>query len=187
MKDLKEGEIVTIQLEDDSVSNTFILHQLLVEGEALLTHPLSPGVFIKKFKSELNKVLPTIKCSSERALSFLSKNKDILDYNSKKDLHSLGICFVVNRSLTPKQKKIIADLSGKVANVKFSGNVRKAMEYVTENAAILDDFNRLWYNNFSKLFKGKQEISSAKQSSAIFNIAGFVLGELDPNEVENVV
>lgn len=186
MDDLKEGEIVTVQLEDDSISNTFILSQLVDDG-AYLTHPLSPGIFIKKNQVDLNKVSPTIKDSSERALNFLSKNKDILDYNGRNDLKSLCICFVVNRELTPKQKKILADLSGKVANIKFSGNVKKAMDYVVENEAVLDDFNRMWYNNFSKLFKGKQEISSAKQSGAIFNIAGFVLGEFDPNEVDNVV
>lgn len=181
MQDLKEGEIVTLSLENDAVSNTFILHQLLDDG-ALLTHPLSPGVFIKRNQIELNKVSPTVRCSSERALSFINKNKDILDYNCKKDLEVMCIAFVVKRDLTPKQKKIVADLSGKVANVKFNGNVRKAMDYIIENNAVLDDFNKMWYNNFSKLFQGKMEISSARQSGAIFNMAGFVLGEFDSQQ-----
>lgn len=181
---LKEGDIVTLSLENETISNTFILAQLVDDG-AYLTHPLSPGIFIKKNQIDLNKVSPTVRCSSERALSFLSKNTYIFDYRGKMDLKSLCICFVVNRELTPNQMKIVADLSGKVAKKKFIGNVKKAMEYITENEALLDDFNRLWYNNFSKLFRGSQEISSSKQSSAIFNMAGFVLGELDPNEVDN--
>lgn len=180
IQDLKEGEIVTLNLSNDSVSNTFVLAQLLDNG-ALLTHPLSPNVFIKVNQIDLNQVSPTIRCSAERILSFISKNKDILDFNSKNDLESICISFVIKRLLTPKQKKIIADLGGKAANVKFNGNIRKAIDYIIENEAVLDDFNKMWYNNFAKLFNGNQEISSAKQTNAIFNIAGFVLGEFEGN------
>jgi hypothetical protein len=58
------------------------------------------------------------------------------------------------------------------------------MRYVTENNAVLDDFNRMWYTNFRDLFSGRKQLTSPKQRSAIFNIAGFVLAELESQKTK---
>ena len=183
--DIKINEVVTVKLEKETVSNTFVVDSILNEDCVLLKHPLAPKIFIKEYKDHLNNAPPTVKGSQDRALYFLNNNRDLLDYNGKRDLDALCMFFVVTRDLTPKQKKILADLSGKVANIKFDGNVKKAMSYVKTNEAVLDDFNRMWYNNFYKLFNGRQEISSTKQSNAIFNITGFILSEMESNETTN--
>ena len=93
---MNKGDIVTTQLENEFTSNTFLVEAVLEESNVLVTHPLSPGVFLIKKVSELNQVAPTVRCSLERALNFISKNKEMLDYNGAKDLESLCICFVVN-------------------------------------------------------------------------------------------
>ena len=185
MENLKEGDIVTLDFNSD-VSNTLEIHKI-VDNHAYLNHPLSPDIFIKKELSTLNKVSPNVKDSTERSLDFVKTNKEYLDYNNKLDLESLCISFIVNRKLTPKQKKILSDLSGKIAEIKFNGNVKDAMRFITSNEVLLDGFNKMWYNNFSNLFSGKQTITSKKQLSAIFNIAGFVCAELSIPSAKKLV
>lgn len=178
MSEVNKGDIVTVEFKNSEASNTFIVADIKDEL-ALLEHPLFPEILVKRHKDVLNVVSSNLKDSTERSLDFASNNKEILDYNGRLDLDTLCLAFVVRRKLTPKQKKILSDLGGKIAEVKFNGNIREAMDYITQNNGVLDDFNKMWYNNFSKLFKGKQDISSVKQTAAIFNMAGFVLAELE--------
>ena len=70
-------------------------------------------------------------------------------------------------------------LGGFIAITKLQDDISNAMALISKNAAILDEFNAMWYNNFSGLFKRNQPITSKKQRQAIFNIAGFVLAELE--------
>lgn len=182
MEDLKEGEVVTLPQADETVSNTYVLYKVLEDDSAILTHPLTPDVYTMCNKFDLNTEPPRLRCSTDRGVSFIFNNREVLDYNSKLDLEAICTAFVIRRKLTPKQKKILADLSGKVAQVQFNSDVKRTMKYITENKVLLDDFNLMWYNNFSKLFLGKQQISSQKQANAIFNMAGFILGELSGNQ-----
>lgn len=181
MRDLmKSGDIVTVNsnYRDDEASNTYIIHKI-IEDECLLYHPIYKDCFIIKKINEINHTAPIIKDSSERSLDFVLANKDKLGYNSVLDLKALCLVFAVERSLGPRFKNILAALCGNIAAVHFNNNVDLAITYVVKNAGVLDDFNRMWYYNFAKLFSKKQPITSKKQRTAIFNIAGFVLAELE--------
>lgn len=175
--ELQKNDVVTVNLNTLS-SNTFYVDT--VEGEhALLSHPMAKNVLLRVPKEQINTVQPNIKDSTERGIDFANMNKRCLDYNSSSDLEALAIFFALKRRLTPKQKQILAGLCGTIAAAKFNDDVRLAMQFVTKNQTMLDDFNRMWFNNFKGLFSGQQIITSKKQTDAIFNIAGFVLAEVE--------
>lgn len=181
--EIKVGEIVTVDFKNTKASNTFIVFRRtkFESGETayLLHHPLAPEILIEKYEDELNLVGPNLKDSTERSLDFIKANQDLLGFNSKSDLIALCASFVLTRKLTPQQKRILSLLGGQVAAARFNDDIRDAMDFIKTNDAVLDEFNRMWYNNFSGLFRGNQPITSKKQRSAIFNIAGFVLAELE--------
>ncbi len=174
--EIKKGDVVTLSVDSES-SNTFLVDHLY-ENNAYLSHPLFPECLLKVDIVELNKTMAVLKDSSERSLDFANSNKDLLDFNSKADLESLCLYFVVRRHLTPKQKNILSNICGSIANVKFNGDVQRAMSKIKENEALLDEYNRMWYRNFKGLFMGTQQITSNKQKTSIFNISGFILAEL---------
>lgn len=174
---LAKNSIVTIEMNNNS-SNTFIVDT--DEGETvLLTHPLASGVLMRVAKDKVNTTAPNIKDSTERGIDYANSNKEILDYNTAADLESLAIYFTLRRKLTPSQKQTLANICGVVASSKFNDDLRSAMNFVIKNSTILDEFNLMWFNNFKGLFSGQQMVTSKKQRSAIFNIAGYALAELE--------
>lgn len=175
--DLQKNNVITVDLNTQS-SNTFII-DTVEENHVLATHPMAKDILIRIKKDLVNRVQPNIKDSTERGIDFANLNKRYLDYNSSSDLEALAIYFALKRRLTPKQKQILASICGTIASAKFNDDVRLAMQFVTKNQTMLDDFNRMWYNNFKGLFTGQQIITSKKQTDAIFNIAGFVLAEVE--------
>jgi len=183
-KVLKQGSIVTLKFENVVSSNTY-----LVESDCgdtvLLQHPLFPECLIRSPKDSLDVVAPNIKDSIERSLDFAKKNSGFLDYNTTADLEALSLYFVVRRKLTPRQKNLLATMCGTIACIKLNNDIRAAMTLITNNSAILDEFNTLWFRNFSGLFSGKQPITSKKQRASIFNMAGFVMAELASPRTEN--
>lgn len=173
---IQKDSIVTLELNKSS-SNTFIVDT--VESDTiLLTHPLAPNVLLRVAKNKVDITSATIKDSYERCIDYANSNKDFLDHNTKMDLEAIGIYFVIKRKLTPKQKQMLAGITGNLANIKFNNDLKEAMSFITKNSYLLDEFNLLWYNNFRGLFTGQQVITSEKQRSAIFNIAGYLLAEL---------
>lgn len=177
-KHFASGEIVTVKFENMVSSNTYTVEA--DDGETvLLNHPLFPVALIRYPKSLVDKVAPNVKDSIERSLDFVNKNIRFLDYNTIADHEALCLYFVVRRKLTPRQKSILSNICGTIASIKLNNDVRAAMELVTGNSAVLDEFNAMWYRNFQGLFSGKQPITSKKQRAAIFNIAGFVMAELE--------
>lgn len=174
-----EGKIVTLDIDNKNVSNTFIVHEVNKdEHTAYLHHPLYEECFIKVCLDDLDTVAPNIKDSTEKCLDFAKEHISNLDYNTTGDLEALCIYFVIKRQLTPKQKSTLAKICGSLASIQFNDSVDDAMRYIKENQAVLDDFNRMWFNNFRGLFNGSQAITSNKQRTSIFNMAGFVLAEL---------
>lgn len=174
---LQKDSIVTLNLNVNA-SNTFFVDS--DEGDTLLlTHPLMEGVLVRIKKDEVNKVSANIKDSTERCVDYANNNRQFLDYNTIADLDAVGIYFALKRKLTPRQKQMLANICGVLASVKLDNDVKEAMSMVIKNASILDDFNAMWYNNFKGLFNGRQPITSKKQRIAIFNIAGYVLAELE--------
>ena len=102
-------------------------------------------------------------------------------------ISALCLYFVVRRKLTPRQKNLLSNICGQIAGIKLNDDIKYAMSLVASHEAILDEFNLMWYRNFSGLFSGRQNITSRKQRSAIFNIAGFVLAELERPSVSKRV
>jgi hypothetical protein len=172
-----KDSIVTVDLNNQS-SNTFIV-DTVEETHYLLSHPLASGILIRVPKNKVNKTNANIKDSSERAIDYANGNREYLDYNTAADLESLAIFFTIKRKLTPRQKQTLASICGVIASVKFDNDLRDAMNFVTKNSSLLDEFNMMWYNNFKGLFSGQQMVTSKKQRSAIFNIAGYVLAEME--------
>lgn len=172
-----KNQIVTVDIGNAS-SNTFIVDT--DEGATLLlTHPLAKGVLIRMPKDKVNNAAANIKDSSERCIDYANANRSFLDYNTAGDLESVGIFFALKRKLTPRQKQTLANICGIIASVKFGNDLREAMNFITKNSSLLDEFNAMWFNNFRGLFTGTQQITSKKQRSAIFNIAGYVLAEME--------
>ena len=178
---LNKNEIVTLDLKTQS-SNTYSVDS--DEGETvLLTHPLSGGMLLRVNKNELNLVSANLKDSTERCLDYANSNRRLLDYNTNSDLDALGVYFFMKRKLTPRQKHMLANICGILAQIKFNNDLKPAMEFVVKNSSLLDEFNLMWYNNFKALFQGRQPVTSKKQRGAIFNIAGYVLAELETPSV----
>ncbi len=172
------NEVVTVRFTDEVSSNTYVVDR--DEGDTvLLKHPLFPECLLRYAKSDLDLVSPNVKDSTERSLDFAKANEKYLDYNTLADHQALCLFFVVRRKLTPRQKQLLSNICGSIATIKMNDDVKKAIELIKANEAILDDFNAMWYRNFSGLFSGRQNITSKKQRSAIFNIAGFVMAELE--------
>lgn len=171
------NEVVTVQFDDAVSSNAYLVDSDCGDT-VLLKHPLFPACLLRFSKSELDLVAPNVKDSTERSLDFARSNEKFLDYITLADLEALCLYFVVRRKLTPRQKNLLSNMCGSIASIKFNDDVRVAMDLIKAHEAILDDFNAMWYRNFSGLFAGRQTITSRKQRSAIFNIAGFVLAEL---------
>lgn len=177
---VKAGDIVTVPLKSNvpNTSNTFIVDLILGE-DVLVRHPLAKDCFLKFKKDTLDVESPNIKDSTERSLDFARRHQDLLDRDSVEDLDSLCLSFIVKRKLTPRQKQILSKLNGYVAKQLLNSDVKKAMRVVVENQGVLDDFNSMWFNNFKGLFTGQQKISSGKQETSIYNMAGFVLAETE--------
>lgn len=174
----KVGEIVTVPLKNILVSNTFIVDTDLGD-EVLVRHPLAKDCFLKFEKTALNTVVANLKDSTERSLDYARRHQSLLDKDSIEDLDALCLSFIVKRKLTPRQKQILSKLNGYVAKQVLNSNVKAAMKVVVDNQGVLDDFNSMWFNNFKGLFTGVQKISSAKQETSIYNMAGFVLAETE--------
>lgn len=169
--------IVTVKFENSNSSNTYYIEQDLGES-VLLRHPLAPECLFKFPKNSVDIVFPTLKDSLERGLTFVKNNSDYLDYETNAELEALCIYYALRRKLTPRQKYTLSNMGGVIASHTLDNDLNKAMSLVKENSALLDEFNSMWFKNFSGLFNGTQTVSSKKQRSAIFNMAGFVLAEL---------
>lgn len=184
MKTFKTGDIVTVKFEDQVSSNTYIVESES-EDSVLLYHPLFPICLFRFKKESLDLVYPSIRDSIDRSLEFVNKNIQYLDYNTVADYESLCMYFIVRRKLTPRQKNTLSNICGVIASIKLNNDIKAAMELIVNNVAILDDFNLMWYRNFKGLFSGQHMITSKKQRASIFNIAGFVMSELQTSNTSN--
>ena len=177
----KKDDLVTIRLKDNvNASNTYIVAGILKdEPVAILYHPLHPSCLIARNFAELNKIQANGKDATERLLEFALIRQDELDHNMRGDLEALRLFYVINKTLTNHQKSQLSAIAGNLASIYFCGDVNLAIKYVNDNSAVLDTYNSMWYSNFIDLFKGKKPIVSPKQRASIFNIAGFVLAQLE--------
>ena len=178
----KIGEIVTVELEDKNMSNTYIVYDILSNREddqIILHHPLVPNIYIIKKASEINKTAPIMQDSYEKCIRFALINKDLLSWEDRVELQAIACLFVFYKNLTINNKQNLSNICGRISSIKFDNDIQAAMKSIVENQVLLDDFNKMWFNNFSKIFDGSTTIKSKKQRAAIFNISGFILAELN--------
>lgn len=175
---MQKGAIVTVNLGNLS-SNTFMVES--TEGDSVLvTHPLCQDIFMRVDKSKVEKTSANIKDSYERCIDFANKHNSYLDYNTKCDLEAISIYFALRRKLTPKQKQVLSSMCGSIAQAKMDNDLKYAVSFITKNHQLLDNFNLMWYNNFkTTLFSGHQKFTSKKQSDPVFNMAGYILAQLE--------
>ena len=178
-KKFKVGDLVTVQLpENNQESNVFIIDNILNDLQYAVHHPLCPDIHINKLATELDVVTPAPKSQMQRQLEFTLDLKKHLGPDDVADLEALCMFFVVNRRLTNRQKQILSTLGGKVASEHCIQDLDIALRIVRDNKALLDDFNRMWFANFHKIFAGQREVTSKRQRSSIFNMTGFILAQL---------
>lgn len=184
-EEIKSGDLVTVSLEDNNLaSNTYRVAYPPMENTAILFHPLTGSrILIAKPLDELNKVQANLKDSTERSLEYARRNEEYLDFNTSAELEALCLYFLVHRSLASRQKRTLSNICGNIASIYFHNDISLAMRYIVENEGVLNDFNRMWYDNFKGLFTNAQPITSNKQRASLFNIAGFVLAELESQKV----
>lgn len=176
--EIKQGDLVTVQLEEhNSSSNVYVVARKF-EGESLLNHPLFPACYILKKDTELNLVSATLKNPTEKCLEFVMKNKELLFPDLVAEVKALAAYFIIQRKLSNSQLKSLAFFCGRVASAKLDNNVVLAMKTVTTNVGLLDEYNTVWFNNFKNIYEGKK-IPSPNERSSIFNQAGFVLAQLE--------
>jgi len=180
----KIGDIVTLPMSREA-SNTYIIENI-IDDFLYLNHPLFPECILKVEKSLVNQTLATLKESTERCLDFASVYKEYLDFNLKSDLEALCMYFIFKRRLTPKQKQILANICGMITKTQINNDINKAITLIKQNESLLDEFNLMWYRNFKGLFNGTQQITSDKQKTSIFNMAGFVQSQLPLNVLKSV-
>lgn len=182
-KNIKPNDTVTVLTKERDKANSYFVDSIDENNEtALLFHSRYPSILLRVSIHELEISNLLEKGSTERGLDFCFLNMEYLDFNEKEEHEALIIYFTVKRYLTPRMLHSLADMNGHIAKIRLCDDLSEAMKLITKNVPILDQYNKMWYDNFSKLFSGIQPISSKKQRTSIFNIAGFVMGELDsPN------
>tara|TARA_R110000868_G_C10973188_1_gene771529 strand:+ start:65376 stop:65933 length:558 start_codon:yes stop_codon:yes gene_type:complete len=179
MDKINAGDLVTYDVTKNA-SNTFEVDAVADYGEvAYLKHPLNDQCVVKAYVCDLNLVSAVLKDDTERCLDFANSNKSLLDYNNTGDLEAFCLYYVYKRHLTSKQKSALSNICGLIASIEFDNDIKIAMNFIVKNEGLLDDFNRMWYNNFKGLFTGEQAFTSKKQRASIFNIAGFVAAQLE--------
>lgn len=176
---LEKNSIIALDTKSPG-SNTWIVDT--DEGPTVLvSHPLLEENVLMRVSKEIimNTLGANVKDSTERCIDYANGNKKLLDYNTVNDLDAIAMYFAIKRKLTPRQKQTISNICGIIASVKFNNDIKESMVFIAKNSSLLDEFNSMWYNNFKGLFSGRQPITSKKQRGAIFNMAGYVLAELE--------
>lgn len=157
---------------------TYILDSF--EGKsALLRHAFIEGLLLRV---PLDSIMPFQIYSSrpvDRSLKFLNDNKSLLNYVDNCELEAINCVFFLKNIISTAQLQKIAQMQGKLASIHFSGDINKAIDLVNVNEKILDSFNQRWYSHYSRFFSKQQIPLMDNQRNAIFNIAGFVLSELN--------
>lgn len=180
-----KGDFVTVSLpEGNEYSNVYEVRGVLQEeNTVILSHPLYPSALIEKPISEVDKAAPSIKQPLESCLEFCKKYKNMLSYDAASDLDSICAYFVINKRLAGVHKKNIAVHCGSIAVIQLDNNFSLACRKVLDNEGVLDDYNLTWYYRFKSIIEGNK-VASPKQRQSIFNLAGFVLSQLEQNKTE---
>ncbi len=182
---IQKGEIVTVQLDEFSTfSNTYIVAGM-ADDKVLLCHPIMPDLFILREEAELNTVQPRLKNELEKHLEFVMKHRNLLDYVGQSEIESIVAHFIRTKQLTKKHRNNISSLGGEISKIYFNTELSFARKIITENVPLLDEYNKAWFMNsvFNKVLRGNRP-ANPNQTDIIFNMAGFVLSQLEVNIVK---
>ena len=177
-KAIAEGDIVTVELDDAAVSNTYFVLRKLTD-ECVLSHPLAPECLIIKSDLELNNTGATMQSPLEKCLNFAKSNKASLGYTMAADLEALSYYFTIKKQFTPKQRADLANICGKIASVSLGNNVSAAVSTIKYNKPLLDEYNYTLCNSVKGVLTDPLSLSGKGQRYTVFNIAGFVLAQLE--------
>lgn len=177
-KPIKEGDLVTVTLNEyQVVSNTYVVVKKL-EGECVLSHPLAPECLILKSDDQLNNNFPSMQNAMERCLFFAKKNREYLGHTMACDLDAMSYFFVIHKNFSPKQRQDLANICGKIASIVLGNNMTSAIIEIKQNKALLDEYNASLLNNVKRILDDPRNSSSKADRYTIFNMAGFILAQL---------
>lgn len=162
-------------------SNVYTLEKELKDDEVLLSHPLSYDTFIVKNARDLDVVPAIPKSPYERCLEYVLNHSDYFDFERRAEITCLCSNFVVNRKFTDRLRNLLARLVGVPAKIKFQNSTKEAIAFVNENKALLDDYhNRVYHNvTYNPIFKGVARPENGRQLETVFNLAGFLLAQIN--------
>jgi hypothetical protein len=181
---MDKKQIVTFKTKTSQTSSNVYYQEEKHEDEVFLSHPLAPGLFKKANLTELNLFPPVQKDDLELTLSYAFQNTLLLDFNNKAKVESLCFFYFVKKYLSSVQKQELSCVLGFIASIKLDNSIEEASKLILNNLTLLDEFNLMWYNKLELLINGKKPILSFKQRNSIFNMAGWVLSQIQPQKVE---
>lgn len=177
----------TMSLQNSSETITYLVNNIEHSEDGVriyLKHPLCPEILIA-VDAESEEILDntnlqtTGKSNIQRQLDYLKKYEKYLDYEEIAQLDSLCAYFVIKRTLTSRLKAVASNLGGKIASISFNGDMLIAVKIINENRALLDSYNQIWVENFKNHIEGGEPVVTKGKRAAIFNIAGFILSQLE--------
>lgn len=175
---IKVGDLVTVDLGSfNTVSNTYRVYEK-IGNKCFLSHPLLSDCFIVRSESELNNTIAVLKNPLEKCLTYLAENKKYLGHSAVADLEAITSYFLIRKEITLKQRTDISNMCGKVAVSILNNNLSLSTEIIQKNQILLDDYNRLLYNNFQKVIITPTLVKAKSERFAIYNLVGYVLAQL---------
>lgn len=178
-KPIKEGDLVTISLNEyQIVSNTYVV-VVKLEDRCVLSHPLAPDCLLIKKDEDLNNNFPSMQNSMEKCLVFAKKNRECLGYTMASDLDALCYYFVIKKDFSPKQRQELANMCGKIASIVLGNNMTSAIVTIKQNKALLDEYNNTLLNNVKRILDDPRNSNTKAERYTIFNMAGFILAQLN--------
>ena len=175
------NDLVTVPITS-KYSNVYKLVMIVNEKEGLVCHPLFPTVLLKYNIKDLDKATVSPHTEIEKCIEYIYKNKNLFDYNKDISIEALTFYFLLNKKLSSEQKHEISKNCGKIATIKLEENLEAAIDLINANSGLLDSFNKKWYSNLKKVFT-KKVTPSIKEWNSVFNIAGYILAQLEERRI----
>jgi hypothetical protein len=179
--EIKIKDLVTIDLgRYSTAANTYeVVGFSEDKTEAFLTHPIvDKKFFISAPLKSFNHVQASLQSATERCLLFAKQNKELLGYKLQAELEALILYFFVNKVLAPTQKESLSAICAKIGSIILKNDLQQAIDLVNSNEMVLDDFNRVWYENAKALFTDVKKISNKNKRLIVWKISGFIMAQI---------
>lgn len=191
---MEELKYFTLPLYREIGTITYLVSKVeqLSEGKvtAFLKHPLAKDILIpfeaENFEQLISVQTQTMgKSNIQMCIEYIVKQTrkiEEINFDIRRDAEALGILFAINKGLTNPEKDRLNKISGKLAKLHFNSDLGLAIRFIKENEALLNDYNRMWFD--SHYHKRKNKLNKepkfdVDQTAALFNIAGYALSQQD--------